>query len=186
MTRNAVRTAVGCLLLLAGLGPLAYFCWEGTQAQPLSVPVTLHEGEYVSPYFKTYLGGAYQVDLDWYRAFPDPNAYLDLDWKIEDSRGRAIRQGSYSGRLRGANEVHLAFYQAPFGLRQRLVMDIHRDIEGDSANATLEVGQPEIGLDLSYGFPLLFGWAALAGFAGAIVLLTALIRRKRHRNAPAA
>ena len=164
---------------------MVYALWQSGNSQPLSVPIALKQGEFDSPYFRTYLGGDYQIDLEWLPISPNPDADLDLDWKIVDANGAVIQQGNYSNRL-GGNDVVLGHYKSRFGLRQRFIANVHRDIEGESANATLQIGQPEIGLDLSYGFFLLLGWAAIVGGSGTILLCIVLVRRMRQRNAPAA
>src|ERR1700679_2819653 len=115
--RVKILFSVACLLVLLGVGPLAFAIWEVNQSQPLSQPLTLKRGEYASPYFRTYLGGDYQVQLGWLR-FPDAQAMVDLDWKIVDDSGAVIQHGTYSDRLRGANNLNLGEYRPKFGLRQ--------------------------------------------------------------------
>jgi hypothetical protein len=174
--------SVSCLLVLLGVAPLAFAIWEVTQSQPLSEPLTLKRGEYGSPYFRTYLGGDYQVQLGWLR-FPDAQAMVDLDWKIVDDSGTVIQHGTYSDRLRGANNLNLGEYRPKFGLRQRIITTVHQDVQGDSANATLQIGQPEISLDMSYGFFLFLGWAGVVGGPGVVMLCILLVRRiTRHKS----
>jgi hypothetical protein len=181
--RDKILLAVGGLLIVAGVGPFVDGIWQGANAQPLSVPITLKTGQNTSPSFRTYLSGDYQVELTWMRGFPDPEAYLDLDWKIVDDNGAVIKQGTYSGKLRGANDVILGYYRAHFGQRQRIIMTIHRDVEGHSASAELGIGQLEIGLDLSFGIPILLGWAVLVAGSGMILLCVLAVRRARRQNA---
>lgn len=182
-SRDKILLAVGCLLVVVGVGPLADSLWQGANAQPLSVPVTLKSGQYASPYFRTYLSGDYQAELTWMRGSPAPDADLDVDWKIVDDKGAVIKQGIHSGKLRGANDVILGYYRARFGQRQKIIMTIHRDVEGPSANAELDIGQPEIGLDLSFGIPMLLGWAVFVGGCGMILLCIFLIAKRRNNSA---
>ena len=182
-SRGVILAGTGCLLILVGLGPLIFALWQGFNAEPLSVRVSLKRGEYNSPYFRTYLKGEDQVQLTWWGVNPDPEAYLDLNWKIVDDRGTVLRQGTHRDRLRGANDVILGYYRPGFGQRQKIVLTIHRDIEDPSANAQLDIGQPEIGLDLSYAFPLFLGWAGIVGGSGVILLCILLIRRVTRKNA---
>lgn len=182
---SKILAGVACLLVLVGVGPLAYVLWEGAHAQPLSVPLSLKRGDYTSPYFRTYLSGAYQIQLEWAR-FPDPQTVVDLDWKIVDDSGAVIQQGAYSDRLRGANNVNLGEYRLSFGRRQRILTKVNQDVQGASANARLEIGQPEVSLDISYGILLILGWTAIVGGFGVIMLLVLLIRRVIRRNASAA
>jgi hypothetical protein len=176
---------VACLLVLVGVEPLAYMFWEGENAQPLSMPLPLKSSEYASPYFRTYLSGNYQIQMEW-AGRPDAQAeqaVVDLDWKIVDESGAVIQQGTYSELLDGANNVNLGEYRPKFGQRQRIITIVHQDVQGSRANATLEIGQPEISLDLGYGAFLILGWACLVGGSGAIVFCVLLIRRMTRGNA---
>ena len=183
---SRILVIVACLLILLGVGPLAWMFWEGSNSQPLSMPLTLKRGEYTSPYFRTYLSGAYQIQMDWAR-FPDPQAIVDLDWKIVDPNGTVLRQGAYSDWLRGGNNINLGEYQAKFGQRQRIITRVHKDVEVDSADARLTIGQPEISLDIGYGAPLFLGWAGAVGGPGIIILCVLFIRGAvRRRGSQAA
>jgi hypothetical protein len=175
---NKILVGVACLLILVGVMPLAYAAWEGAHAQPLSVALSIKRGEYKSPYFRTYLGGNYQIQLGWAR-LPNPQTELDLDWEVVDDSGAVIQQGAYRERLRGANEVNLGEYRPKFGLRQRIITRVHQDVQGDSGNARLEIGQPEVSLDISYGIILILGWAVILGGTGAVMLFILMIRKRQ-------
>jgi hypothetical protein len=170
---NRILIGVACLLILVGVGPVVYAFWEAAHAQPLSMPLSLKRGEYGSPYFRTYLGGDYQIQLGWAQ-FPDPRTQLDLDWRIVDDSGFVLQQGTYNEQLRGANGVNLGQYRPKFGRRQTIIIRVHQDVKGNSANARLVIGQPEVSLDLSYGSFLLFSWAAVVGSPGVILLCVLL------------
>lgn len=64
-------------------------------------------------------------------------------------------------------------------------MRVHQDVQGDSAVARLEIGQPEVSLELSYGIFLILGWAGIVGGAGRVMLLVLLIRRSIRRKTAA-
>ena len=182
--RYKILLAIGCLLVVVGAGPLAISLWQVSQSQPLSESVLLRRGEYKSPFFRTYLGSDYQVELSWLGTPPDVDADLDLDWEVVDSSGTVIRQGAHSDRLLG-NDVILGYYRARFGQRQRVILRVHRDVGGNRVRAKLDVGQPELGLDFSYGIFILLGWAAIIGGPGLILLCVLAIRRAKRRNASA-
>lgn len=180
-----------CILILLGAGPLAFEFWEASQSRPLSMPLPLQRGEYTSPYFRTYLFSTYQIDID---SLPFERTPLDLDWTIIDDRGTVILQGNFAdpeGGLRmgpgnshefRGNNVGLGVYRPRFGLRQRIIARVHKDVQASNLRAILEIGQPEITLDLSYGiFPLL-GWAVLIGGAGGVLLLSLLIKYLARKN----
>jgi hypothetical protein len=142
------------------------------------------------------LTGAYQIDID---SLPFERTALDLDWRIVDDNGAVIREGAYSdsdpaggyrplpaARLeRRGNAVTLGEYRPNFGKRQRIIMRVHQDVQGDSAVARLEIGQPEVSLELSYGIFLILGWAGIVGGAGRVMLLVLLIRRSIRRKTAA-
>jgi hypothetical protein len=193
--KSKILVGVAWLLILLGAGPLGYAIWEGQNSQPLSVPFSLKRGDYTSPYFRTYLSGDYQIDID---SLPFERTPLDLDWKIVDERGAVINQGTHADEVGGGyrpspgspierlgNTVVLGQYRPHFGQRQRIVTSVHQDVQGASGNARLEIGQPELGLDLSYGIFLLLGWAAIVGGSGLIMLLVLLTRSVVRRLAAA-
>jgi hypothetical protein len=179
---NKVLLAVGCLLVVVGVGPLAISLWQVSQSRPLSEQILLKRGEYNSPYFRTYLSGNYQVELTWLGIPPDVDTDLDLDWKVVDSSGAVIQQGTHSGRLLG-NDVILGYYRAGFAQRQRVILTVHQDVEGNRVRGELGVGQPELGLDISYGFHILLGWAVVVGGPGLIIVCVALISWAKQRDA---
>jgi hypothetical protein len=193
--RSNILAVVGCLLVLLGVGPLAYEFWAVSQSQPLLVPFSLKRGEYTSPYFRTYLGGSYQIDID---SLPFRRTALDMDWRIVDDSGAVIQQGTYADPVgdgyrpspdspleRLGNTVLLGRYRPRFGLQQRIITSVHQDVRAASSTSRLEIGQPELSLDLSYGIFMLLGWAAIVGGTGVIMLLVLLIRRATPRDSPA-
>jgi hypothetical protein len=160
------------------------FWWVNTHnAEPLSVKLALTRGEYTSPYFITDLDGAYQIELDWAGGgFPDRQTMIDLDWKIVDESGTVIREGAYNDATGGANDILLGSYSPKLGQRQRIVVNIHQDAGGNSPNPRLEIGQPEVGLDLAEGFtPLAIEWTGAVAGVGVIVLIVMLIIWYRGR-----
>jgi len=180
-----ILICVGWLLLVAGVTPGAYIVVRlGTShhQKPLSVPVSLKQGVFTSPYFTANSSGNYQVELNW-GDFPARQTDIELDWKIEADNGSVIQQGAYSGILRGSNTVTLGQFQPSSSQRQRIVLNVHQDVEGTSANTSLEVGQPDTTQSLSYAIPFAAWWAAFVAAPGAILLFVLLIlgavRRKK-------
>jgi predicted small integral membrane protein len=182
---SKILVYAACLLLLACVAPWAYlFWWENTHnPEPLSVPLSLTRGEYTSPYFITDLDGAYQIDLDWNRSSHEQNQ-LDLDWKIVDDSGAVVQQGAYSGLIGyPATEVRLGEYSPRRGLRQRIILRIHEGVSELGAKSRLNIGQPEVGLDLAEGYiPLAIEWTGVIAGSGVIMLLVLLIWRVIQGN----
>jgi hypothetical protein len=148
--------------------------------EPLSIPLPLKRGEFVSRYFKTDLDDSYQIDLYW-SPFPDPKTEVDLDWKIVADTGIVIQQGTYKSRIDGANSVGLGTYRPKRGLRQRIVVNIHQDVQGSDGQPKLQIGVPEVSLDLAEGYyPLSTLWAGL--FAGSGLITFGFLRFRREDN----
>jgi hypothetical protein len=173
-----------CSLVFVVVAPLiSTLWWQSTHnLQPLSVPISLKHGEYTSPYFTTDLNNAYQIQLDWDR-FPDALAELDLDWKVVDDTGMTVQQGTYSSQIRGGDGATLGEYRPKRGLRQRIILRIHQDVEGfDAHHPILKVSVPETMLESSgYEVPLAIVWAGLITVLGVATLLFLMVRRRRAR-----
>ncbi len=180
--RDRVILAVGCLLIVVGIGPFVISYLQVAQSQPLSEQVSLKRGEYTSTYFRTYLSGDYQIELTWLGIPPDVDTDLNVDCAVVDSRGEVVQHGAHSGRLLG-NDIILGYYKARFGQRQRVILTVHQDVEGKRVRAQLGVGQPELALDYSFAIVGLLGWAAFVGGPGVILLCVLAIRRARRQNA---
>jgi len=60
-----ILIGVAVFLVVLGIAPLAYFFGFGSTHNftPLSVPISLKSGEYVSPFFTTDLDDDYQVEI---------------------------------------------------------------------------------------------------------------------------
>jgi hypothetical protein len=183
-----ILVSLACLLVLVGVAPWLYLLWweNAHNPKPLSVPLMLKRGEYTSPIFTTDLSDAYQIDLDLDR-FQNEQIQLDLDWKIVDDSGTVIQQGAYREFVAPfATEVRLGEYRPRRGLRQRIIMRIHEDVQGDGANSRLVIGIPEIGLDIGEGYTLMaIEWMGVVAGSGIILFLVLLIRRMIRRNASA-
>jgi hypothetical protein len=172
------------LLLFAGVFPPAWLLWFGYAHNfaPLSMPITLQRGEIVSPFFTTDLNDSYQIDFDWAHGLDQP---IDpsLDWRIVDAHSSVISQGSFAQHLPGGNEVHLGFYKPKRGLRQRIILDIHTDIQGaNAAHPTLNIGVPEEGLDMAYAWPAVLPWSGIFCASGLVGLIVALALRRPPQN----
>jgi hypothetical protein len=178
----SVRTAIGVGWFLVGVGLLPFGCvllWGFTHnSEPVSEQVSLQRGRFVSPYFKPEIEGTYQISLYW-RKYPSPATRVDLDWRIVDSQGAIIDQGTYDRAIGGGNIVGLGEYRPQRGVRQRMIVDVLQDVNGPDREATLEVGIPEVALDIDEGaYPLAMEWAAITTIPGIITLVLAWLWRR--------
>ena len=172
----SVRAGIGIGWSLVGVGLLPFCClllWAFTHnSQPVSEPIHLQRGQFISRYFKPELDGAYQVSLNWLHKFPSRETQVDLDWEIVDSQGRVIDQGTYDSSLDGSNIVKLGEYYPQRGVRQRIIVNIHRDVNGSDGEARLDIGIPEVTLDVVEGaYPLAVGWAIITTGPGILMLV---------------
>ncbi len=182
---NAIR--VGWFLIGVGLLPSGcLLLWAYTHnSQPVSERILLQRGQFASSYFKPELDDAYQVSLSWPKKFPSRETQVDLDWEIVDSQGLVIDQGTYDSSLDGSNIVELGEYHPQRGVRQRIIVNVHREVNGPDREARLEVGVPEVGLELAEGyFPLAVEWAGVVGGIAVVIFLVLLILRLIHSGAP--
>jgi hypothetical protein len=183
--------AIGCLLMLIGCLPLAALLWHGYahNFQPLSMKLPSEPGTFTSTAFKTDLDGSYMVQVDLMDAQHrssglNPDAVLDLDWKIVDLNGAVIAQGSQNAVISLANNMNLGQYRPRRGLRQRMVVNIHREItEPPGTMVMLEVNSVEDPEGAAFGFVVLSLWAAIVGGLGAVILLVVLGLWASHRAA---
>jgi hypothetical protein len=180
----STRTAAGVGWFLVGVGLLPFVClllWVFTRnSQPVSERILLQRGQFISRYFKPELDGAYQVSLNWLNKFPSRETQVDLDWEIVDSQGLIIDQGTYDSSLDGSNIVKLGEYHPQRGVRQRIIVNVHRDVNGPDGEARLDIGIPEVTLDVVEGaYPLAVGWAAITTIPG-VVMLTAIWFWRRY------
>ena len=171
----SARTGIGTawFLIFLGLLPIVGIqLWALTHSwQPISEQILLKRGQFVSPYFKPELDGTYQVSISWLNQFPRRETQVNLDWEIVDSQNQVIDQGTYNNSLDGANTVELGEYHPKRGVRQRIIVNVHQDVSGPDGQATLDIGIPEVGLDLYEGaYPMAVEWAAVTAIPGAIVL----------------
>jgi hypothetical protein len=188
------RLIVGCVggvLILIGIMPLAYLSWFGTahNFEPLSAPISLEHGEYMSPSFKADLEEDYQVEIYF---LPYNRTPLNLDWKIEDERGALIQSGVYreDQHMVGGNDVILTRkYRPRRGSAQRISLNIHRDVQSTDTTRSLQatdtrlhIGVPERGLEQSYGSGAAIVWAAGVAGPGAVILLLLLGLRARDNK----
>jgi len=168
----------GWLFIGAGIAPLAYLLWFGAahNFRPLSMPLPLKKGEYISSAFSTDLNDAYQVDLQW-RGSVGEQMRLNMRWKIVDRNGAAIQQGAFNNRLLG-NSINLGNYKPGNRSGQKIVLTLLRDAQGmEDAGAQLFVETPEESLSLSYAVLPVVGWAVIVAGSGAAILLAMLFRR---------
>jgi hypothetical protein len=154
--------------------------------QPLSMQLPFKQGAYTSAEFKTDLNESYVVQVvlmdSTHRAIElNPDAVLDLDWKIVDAGGAVLAQGSQNQPIRGANNVNLGEYKPKRRQRQRMIVNVHREIaEPDDSTITLEVNSTEDPEGMAFGFVLFCWWAGVVGGLGAVILLILLVIRARR------
>jgi hypothetical protein len=185
---RSILFGVGCFLIVLGIFPLAYLLWFGHahNFKPLSMQLPFKQGEYTSAEFKTDLNESYVVQVELmdstHRAIGlNPDAVLDLDWKIVDTGGAVLGQGSQNEPIRGANNVNLGEYKPKRGQRQRMIVDVHRDIEEPGGSAvTLEVNSTEDAEGIPFATPPFSLWARIVGGLGAVILLILLVTRPRR------
>lgn len=178
------------LLIVVGIGPLAYLLIYSPahNFQPLAMKLPLTQGQVTSPEFRTDLDQRYMVQIELVGADGtvmalNRNAVLDLDWKIVGPGNRTLAQGTQNAPLGLANNVNLGEYHPRRGLRQKMIVDIHRDIaEPDGSTVTLEVNSTEDPEGRAFGFLLFSWWACLIAGPGAIILLVLLIIKTFRRN----
>lgn len=178
-----IVAGVGSVLVLVGVAPLACLLWYGAvhNFEPLSVPISPKRGEYASPSFTTDLNEPYQIQIYF---LPPHSTPLDLDWKVVDDRGMVIQSGAFREGNTGGNSVNVGEYRSKRGSRQKVIVNIHQDVDAVGPELKLHVGVPEETLDMAYGSAAAIGWAAIVGGAGAIVLLSLLVRKAmRSRRA---
>lgn len=169
-TKTAV--GIGWFLVVLGLLPLVglYFWAYTHHSQPISERIRLEPGQIVSPYFRPELDGTYQVTLDWPK-FPNPSTQVDLDWRIVDRRNRVIDRGTYYGSPGGGNIIRLGEYHPRRGVRQRIIVNVRQAVNGPDGEARLEIGIPEVGLDVAEGaYPLAVAWAVITAIPGILLL----------------
>lgn len=187
-----ILTIVAGVMIVVGAAPLAYLCWFASahNFQPLLMELPLNQGEYTSAVFKTDLDENYMVQIE----LADPatqsiglnkDAILDLDWKIVDAGGIVLQQGTQNTRLRGANNVNLGQYHPRRGERQRLIVDLHREIdEPGGSRVTLEVNSTEDPEGRAVAAYMSFWWACIVAGPGAILLLVLLVQRVVRKSPP--
>lgn len=184
---NKILVCVGWLLVVAGVTPGAYLLVRLGSAhnqKPLSVPVSLKQGEFTSPYFTAGSGGDYLIDLNW-DMFPARQTSVDLDWKIVADNGSVLEKGTFNNLLRGANTVRLGSYTPNAGQREEIVLNVHEDVDQGGAHATLEIGPQEASWGLSQAIPFAAGWAAFVAGPGAVLLIVLVILGAKRRKGSA-
>jgi hypothetical protein len=184
-----ILVCVGWFLLVVGIIPGTYILVRLGSAhseKPLSVAVSLKQGEFTSPTFTAGGGDDYLIDLTW-DLFPARQTSVDLDWKVVADNGSVVQQGSFNNLLRGANTIRLGTYKPNPGQREKVVLNVHEDVDQGGAHAKLDVGPAESWLGLANDIPFAAGWAFLVAGPAMLLLLgiavVGTIRRKRTGSA---
>jgi hypothetical protein len=107
-----------------------------------------------------------------------------LNWRVVDDNGAVVKQGTYSGPIRGGDGVTLGEYRPHRGLRQRIFLEMHEDaIEFDAHHPRLEVSVPETLLESSgFEIPVAIGRAVLVALFGVATLLIIIMIRRTNRR----
>ena len=180
-----------CFLVVLGISPLAALMWHfyAHNFQPLSMQLPLKQGTYTSAVFKTDLDESYMIQIDFLDATQhsrvmNPDAVLDMDWKIVDDHDAVVAHGTQGFRLSSSSGVNLGDYHPQRGLRQRIIIDMHRDlVEPNGSSVTLEVNSTEDPEGRAFGYGMFLRWAVLVAGPGVVVLLVLLFLRIIRRAA---
>lgn len=175
---------LGWLMLVAGIVPGAYLLvrlGNSNTQKPLSVPVSLKQGEFASPFFTPDSSKDYLINLVW-DMIPPRQTSVDLDWKLVADNGAVIQQGAFLSLLRGANTVTLATYNPKPGQREQVVLNVHTEVDQGGAHAKLEVSPSDESSTLSETIPTAAGWAVFVALPGALLLIVLAIIGARSRN----
>jgi len=182
---NKILVSVGWFLLVAGVTPGAYILVRLGNAhnqKPLSVPVSLKQGEFTSPAFTTDSSGEYLIDVNW-DLIPARQTTVDLDWKVVADGGQVVAQGGFNNVLRGANTIRLGRYTPNPGQHEQIVLNVHADVDQGGAKATLAIGPKDTATSFSEAIPFAARWSMFLAIPGALLLILAMIvdafRRKR-------
>src|SRR5579862_7422489 len=146
-----ILTILSVVLIVVGLAPLAALFWDvwTHNDRPLSMDFPLYAGQYTSPEFKTDRAESYIIQMQMMDSTNrgiglNPDAVLDLDWKITDLSGTVVASGALIQPMRGANAVNIGEYAPKRGLRQRMIFNLHRDFpEPAGSKVTLEINSTE-------------------------------------------
>ena len=176
--RKILALIAGCLVI-AGITPIAFSFWSvfATPPKPLIVQFPTKAGVYTSPPFNTTLFEPIRFDLEFAR-MPATRTWLDLDWKIVDDHGSVITEIPYHYWI-VENQFHLGGYAKGYRKGQRMVLTLPRDIQGIDENMQLKISEDvdEIGLDMSYAYLLLVGFAVIVSGSGVLIFLGLCIWR---------
>ena len=175
-----ILASFACLLIVIGIVPPAALFFGGSHNFfPLEMPLPLKSGEYTSQLFTTDWGDTYEIYIipADYRA---KKVQLNLDWKIVDENGNVIQQGRYSERTE-TNWVTIGEYQPKIGQRQKIIIKVNQNIEGNStAQPRLIIGLPQRNSDYFDVRDIFNAWAVITAGPGTLLLFFLLFRRLRR------
>jgi hypothetical protein len=136
--------------------------------------ISLKRGEYKSPLFTTDSDDDYQIEI---YSLPPHQIPLELDWRSVDQSGTNIESGAYSEahQMGGTDAILTRSYRPKRGSIQRIIIDIHQDVQVDDADTRLHVGLPEKGLEQAYGSALAIRWVIIVGGLGVLMILVLLV-----------
>ena len=182
-TRRKVALSVLALVVVVGVAPLLWLFWWSNPrtVEPLSVPVTVKRGLYISPPFAPATPAKderYQIELYF---LPVTRAPLNLEWKVISDRGVVLAHGEYRERGAAGNDAILGYYRPTLRSPQRVILNVHDE---KSFDTTLHVGLPERSLDAAYGFPFCILWAVVVIGVGIIGFVTVWVYDRQSRDNP--
>jgi hypothetical protein len=158
LTRNRLRLAAACALVILGLAPLAWLFGQEFfgNSDPVSMLIPLRQGTYSSAWFTTRIDDLYELDLG---TIPWRHDRVDLSWQIVDINGNTIAAGSWQDQTSGTKSIMLTRYRPKPGLRQRILVSVPHSVATSEASPTVSLYCPEATLEFAYGLPLAFIWA---------------------------
>ena len=177
---NMILVNIASTLIFLGIAPWGYLWWwvNTHDPEPLTEPLSLIRGEYVSAIFVTNIDTTYKIYLEWPQ-IPSNKFTLDLNWSIIDVNGNVVQQGRiHQPAGYPVNEVTLGSYNPRPGLRQKIVVKVNEDVLGDGSKSKLTVGNPEINVKIYEGYvPLLFVWTVFTVGPGLVLFVGLLAKR---------
>jgi hypothetical protein len=171
-----ILLGVGVSLILVGVTSIGFLLWRGSTQnwEPVPNHISLKRGEYKSPLFTTDSDDDYQIEI---YSLPPHQIPLELDWRSVDQSGTNIESGAYSEahQMGGTDAILTRSYRPKRGSIQRIIIDIHQDVQVDDADTRLHVGLPEKGLEQAYGSALAIRWVIIVGGLGVLMILVLLL-----------
>jgi hypothetical protein len=102
----------------------------------------------------------------------NPNAILDLDWRVVDANGAMLQGGFQKSATSWANAVNLGVYRPKRGEAQRLIIELNQDlVEPEGTHVILEVNSTEDPEGKAFAYCYVLIWSVIVAFPGLILLV---------------